>query len=327
MIPRHCAELESLLVWLVALCLCGTAVAQSGSDSLPTADAQDGAESFRVAEERHAAGDAEGVYVAAERARGVAEPVSVADLRSKLLDVDQVLLESLVGREATLLVLVSQDRCRSASVVVGRDSLAALADSLREQIRAGEAVPHAAVVLHELLIEPLNREIPPEARLVLVVDAPIDRVPLAALHDGTTFLVERHPLSSTPSATALRAVKAGGEIVVLPFDAVPPGHTETPSGESPLPSVDASLPLGESPPPSVDASLPLDVALQRVQRAAIGSGNATREWALWVATGRMHAPRRPSGQFPAWPVPIGMALGGLALVLALRRIPRATGSS
>ena len=297
---RHAAKLGCIVAWLGALGVCGTAVAQSRSESFQQADAHGRAESFRIAEERHAAGDAEGVYGAAERARGVGEPVSVADLRSKLLDVDQVLLEFLVGREATLLVLVSQDRCRSARIPVGADSLATLAGALRERIRAGERVPDAAIVLHELLIEPLVREIPPEARLVLVVDAPIDRVPFAVLHDGRTFLVERHPLSSTPSATALREAQPGGEIVALP--------------------------LGDTA-PSVDATLPLDVALQRAQRAAIESGKAPREWSPWVATGRMRSPRRRGGEFPAWPVPIGMAVGGLALALALRRVRRATGSS
>ena len=289
MIPRRSVVLGEIAVWLGAL---GVFAAAAGNR----------VEIFRDAEERQAAADPEGVYAAAEQARGVTEPLSVADLRSKVLDTDQVLLEYLVGADATLIVLVSQDRCRAVRVGIGEACLGGLALALASGLYTGEAVPIGARALHELMIDPLAADVPPEARLVVSPDGPLDRVPFATLYDGTTFLVERHALSSTPSASSLKSAPRGGSITTLSL-----------GGEA-----------TSTPPPTLKDDLPKDVAMQHVQRAAIGEGEPPRDWAAYVATGRMHAPRRPSGEFPAWIVPIGMGLGVVILVLALRRIPRTT---
>jgi hypothetical protein len=287
--------------WLAALATCGWA-------SAPEHDA-----AVRAAEESHARGDAEGVYAAAERARGVAEPVPLADLRAKILDIDQVLLEYLVGEGATFIALVSQDRCRSARVDVGADSLAALVDTLNAQIEAGEREPGASKTLHALLIAPLAAEIPPDARLVFVPDAPAGRFPFAALRDGESFLVERHPISSARgSATALPTERVELEsFPVAVGSIVPKEGFASPGVHEVAPELS-----------SWDRTLPADVGIARAQRAAIARGAPPREWAVVVPTGRMRAPRRPSGEFPGWLVPIGMAAGGATLWLALRRVPR-----
>ncbi|MFN8177744.1 MAG: CHAT domain-containing protein [bacterium] len=288
------------------------------------------AEVFAVAEARQAAGDAEGVYVAAESARGVEPPVSVADLRSKLLETDQVLLEYLVGADASLVVLVSQDRCRSARIAAGADSLRALVDSLAAGLSAGDARPSAAVSLHELLIGPLAADIPPEARLVLVTDGPLAALRFAALHDGRTYLVERHPLSEVSSAAALRT-RQPGSVAKVPLRATatpaePPAGAPAATSESGT----AGKTAAPSTPPDAlfqgitTTGLPPDVILQRAQRAAIARGDAPRTWAAWTATGRMRSPHRPEGEFPLWLVPLGMAAGALMVAIALRLVPRTT---
>ena len=273
------------------------------------------ADVFAVAEARRAAGDAEGVYAAAESARGVDAPVSVADLRSKLLETDQVLLEYLVGADASLVALVSQDRCRSARIGAGADSLRALVGSLTAGLSAGEARPGAAVSLHDLLIGPLAAEIPPDARLVLVTDGPLAALPFAALHDGRTYLVERHPLSQVPSAAALRTRQPGS------IRKVPLGAAASSAEPDTAAASATSDPLFRGIPTT---GLPSDVILQRAQRAAIAKGEPARTWAAWVATGRMRSPHRPEGEFPLWLVPLGMAAGALMVAVALRLVPRTT---
>jgi CHAT domain-containing protein len=277
------------------------------------------ADAVAAAEARRAAGDAEGAYVAAESARGVELPVSIADLRSKLLETDQVLLEYLVGPDASLVVLVSQDRCRSARIGVGADSLHALVESLDAGLSAGEARPSAAVVLHELLIGPLAADIPPDSRLVLVTDGPLAVLPFAALHDGRTYLAERHPLSQTPSAAALRT-RQPGSVKEVPFGtAAFPAASPVAPGTAASPAASDTLFRGIP-----TTGLPPDVILQRAQRAAIAKGEAPQTWAEWVATGRMRSPRRQEGEFPLWLVPLGMAAGALMVAIALRVVPRTT---
>jgi CHAT domain-containing protein len=278
------------------------------------------ADAVAAAEGRRAAGDAEGAYVAAESARGVELPVSIADLRSKLLETDQVLLEYLVGADASLVVLVSQDRCRSARIAAGADSLHALVDSLAAGLSAGESRPSAAVVLHELLIGPLAADIPPDSRLVLVTDGPLTGLPFAALHDGRTYLVERHPLSQTPSAAALRTRQPGSvKRVSLGAAASPAASAATGPAAPASPAAPDTLFRGIP-----TTGLPPDVILQRAQRAAVAKGEAAKTWAAWVATGRMRSPRRQEGEFPLWLVPLGMGAGALMIAIALRVVPRTT---
>jgi CHAT domain-containing protein len=57
--------------------------------------------------------------------------------------------------------------------------------------------------LYDLLIRPLDSDLPPEAPLVISPDGPLHYVPFHALRDGAAYLVERHVLSTTPSATVL----------------------------------------------------------------------------------------------------------------------------
>jgi CHAT domain-containing protein len=58
--------------------------------------------------------------------------------------------------------------------------------------------------LHELLIAPLGDELPPYPRLVIVPHGPLHYLPFHALHDGHSFLLERHQVSYLPGASLLR---------------------------------------------------------------------------------------------------------------------------
>jgi CHAT domain-containing protein len=57
--------------------------------------------------------------------------------------------------------------------------------------------------LYDLLIRPLAAHLLPETPLVILPDNLLHYVPFHALYDGTAYLIERHIVSYTPSATVL----------------------------------------------------------------------------------------------------------------------------
>jgi len=58
--------------------------------------------------------------------------------------------------------------------------------------------------LHKLLIAPLDEVLAPYPQLIIVPHGPLHYLPLHALHDGRSFLLERHTISYLPSASLLR---------------------------------------------------------------------------------------------------------------------------
>jgi CHAT domain-containing protein len=87
--------------------------------------------------------------------------------------------------------------------------------------------------LYEILIaplEPILREFP-DSTLVFVPDGPLRTIPMAALHDGEHFLIERHAIAITPGieltdprpldVSSLRSLFAGISEPVAGFAALP----------------------------------------------------------------------------------------------------------
>jgi CHAT domain-containing protein/predicted negative regulator of RcsB-dependent stress response len=58
--------------------------------------------------------------------------------------------------------------------------------------------------LNALLIKPLAGELEAFRRLIIVPHGPLHYLPFHALHDGTSFLIERHEVSYLPGASLLR---------------------------------------------------------------------------------------------------------------------------
>lgn len=390
--------------------------------------------------------------------------MSLADMRSKALATDQILLEYLVGRDETILFLVGQDRCRAFELAVAEDSLGAVVDEMRAALRENVDHPPSASRLHALLIAPALADVPPGARLLVVADGPLHRLPFAALHDGDSYLVERHALSFAPSAAVLdpaigrRRLRSKGARTCLaigdpttfrtgvllsalrgsddpwrfgelPYAAEEARRTAARFGRSTLlvgetateekvkasmggathihfathgllvdgEPLQSGLLLAQDDDPAedgflqtheildldldadlvvlsacdtglgalvrgegmlglarsflhagagalvmslwevvdrsamelmdtmyqglVERNLPPDVALQRAQVAALAAGHPPRDWASFVAVGRMRAPRA-DGKFPAWLILAGVGLGAGGVALALRKAPR-----
>jgi CHAT domain-containing protein len=95
-------------------------------------------------------------------------------------------------------------------------SLAELTNEIRllreaiENAESGDAYLEAARRVYAWLIEPLEpllAEAAPKT-LVIVPDGPLRTIPLAVLHDGQRFLVERYALATTPGLSLVGAASA-----------------------------------------------------------------------------------------------------------------------
>ncbi len=144
-------------------------------------------------------------------ASGARAPLGVEDVRERVLLPGQVLLEYVVGDTESALFLVGEGTLHGERITMGSDSLAAAVAVFRHALldTASHAWRDSAVRLHQLLLGPVLDRIPKEARLVIVPDGPLFGLPFAALSDGNRFLVERHPIVTSPSASLLDAALRG----------------------------------------------------------------------------------------------------------------------
>jgi CHAT domain-containing protein len=100
--------------------------------------------------------------------------------------------------------------------------------------------------LFTILWEPVAASI--EKPVVYVVPhGPLHYLPFSALHDGTTYLLARHPLAVTPSATVLTFLKAKGrrplsDGVVFGNPVTGGAHVDLPHAEQEAVWVGAALP-------------------------------------------------------------------------------------
>lgn len=109
-----------------------------------------------------------------------------------------------ISLEDRLELLVSYNgRLLQRTVPVGEAELASEAQSFRRQLedRMTRSYLRPARRLHDWIIEPIEdllREAP-QATIVFVPDRTLRGIPVAALHDGERFLIERHAVAVIPS--------------------------------------------------------------------------------------------------------------------------------
>ncbi len=269
---------------------------------------------------------------AAGAAPGAAAPAgepALHDLRTKILNTDQVLLEYRIRAENGTVRLVSQDRERTEDVGAGRTAIGARVTAMRAQIAAGDTAMPAAVELYALLVAPVAADIPPAARLVVVPDGSVDGLPFAALRAaGGAFLGERHAVSFATTAAALagpegrrpRRPKAAPDLQPAAVDSFLTANGVTLRRAFGLAAPADSLIAAEMA-RGLASGAPPDVALQHAQAAARRAGLPPLAWAGYSVSGRMSAPRK-GGTFPAWIVPLGLAAGAAMIALGLRLTPR-----
>lgn len=140
-----------------------------------------------------------------------------------------------------LLVTLPGGSLRSYSVPVGETAVRAEARELREKLvkRATQQyLPHAQQ-LYDWLVRPYQQELSQRGvtTLVFVPDGPLRTIPMAALHDGSDFLVRRYAIATTPGLdlTDPRPLKREGLRVMAG------GLSEAVQGFPPLPHVEPEL--------------------------------------------------------------------------------------
>jgi len=167
-------------------------------------------------------------------------------LESKIEGLEQVSPSAVVIYPVILpdrleLLLTFPAGVRRATVNVTSETLGAemrLLRALLEKRTTRQYLPHAQR-LYDWLIRPFEADLAqlPIDTLVIVPDGPLRTIPIAALHDGSHFLVDRYALATTPglSLTDPRPLQRGDLEVFLS------GLSEPVQGFAPLDHVPQEL--------------------------------------------------------------------------------------
>jgi CHAT domain-containing protein len=156
-------------------------------------------------------------------------------------------LDAVTQRATIIYPIILRDRLELLVTLPGglrRVAVPVTADILTQEVRqfraklekrtTREYLPHAQK-LYDWLVRPLESELDAakETTLVFVPDGALRTIPLAALHDGNQFLIDRYPVAITPGLdlTDPRPLKRENVKVLAA------GLTEAVQGFPPLPHV------------------------------------------------------------------------------------------
>ena len=152
-----------------------------------------------------------------------------------------VVVYPILLQDRTELLVSLPSGLKKFSVPVGSDAITQEVKSFRmmlEKRTTGEYLPHAQK-LYDWVIRPLEGDLSSLSinTLVFVPDGPLRMIPMAALHDGERFLIQKYALAITPGLdlTDPRSIERKN-IKVLAL-----GITESVQGFPPLPYVSAEI--------------------------------------------------------------------------------------
>lgn len=232
--PAFRESVGPLYFELVDVLLQRAASLPEGDQSEPyLRESRDTIELFKVAELQDYFGDD---CVAALRATGkppdIVSPTAAVVYPILLRDRTEVLVSLPIGPHGTL---------KRFTVQVTAEAFTQEVRELRRMLEkrtTGEYLPHAQQV-YDWLIRPLVADLKalPIDTLVFVPDGPLRTIPMAALHDGQQFLIERYAVVTTPglSLTDPRPLQRK-QVKVLAV-----GVSESVEGFAPLPYVAQEL--------------------------------------------------------------------------------------
>ncbi|HBL12810.1 MAG TPA: hypothetical protein DD379_15700, partial [Cyanobacteria bacterium UBA11162] len=129
-----------------------------------------------------------------------------AQSNQALVEGNTAVIYSVILGDRTQLILRSPNgSMRSYPVEISQPELEIEIDRLRyllESWATEEYLPQAQKI-YNLLIRPLEADLAAikPSTLVFINDGVLRKVPMAALHDGQTFLIEKYPIGITPSLT------------------------------------------------------------------------------------------------------------------------------
>jgi CHAT domain-containing protein len=172
-----------------------------------------------------------------------AAPLSLSEIRGKVLDDSTTLLEYLVGEKRSFVFAVSRGQVEAA-VLPGRETLErAVTAVVRRWSDPGavdDAAGHAAA-LSRMVLGPVAGALRGETLLV-VADGPLQQIPFAALPfpGGGGVLLDRFTLVNSPSASVLVALRSPRETpprdqlqLAILADPVVAGPAEAPAPTGP----------------------------------------------------------------------------------------------
>ncbi len=182
----------------------------------------------------------------------VAEIVEYFDNDCVVLDSDPAELEQLSSGTAIIYPVLLADRTEllvsfgdeivQYTIPVGLDRMTEEIRSLRVRIERYDGrhqyLDHAQT-LYSWLIAPIEARLKSEnvGTLVFVPDGPLRTVPMAALHDGQQFLIEKYALATTPGLTLTSPKPLDRSNIAVLAN----GLSVSVQGFSPLPSVNEEL--------------------------------------------------------------------------------------
>ena len=158
----------------------------------------------------------------------------MADLRE--MGTGTVALHTLVGEQRYRVMLTTADVQKAAEFPIGAADLARKVLSFREALQNPQSDPRPlARELYDVLIGPIAKDLEQAGARMLMwsLDGVLRYVPIAALHDGTGYLVERYPTSVFTPASNARLK----DLAVPWRHGLGVGVTKARAGFDPLPAV------------------------------------------------------------------------------------------
>jgi CHAT domain-containing protein len=159
------------------------------------------------------------------------EPVSVHEIRSRLLSDRTALIEYLLGEKRSLVWVVTKGNLRTAVLPPRKDieeQVAAYRKLLTERAsvltihQSAEEISRYGAKLYGSIFQPIAAAVAPSRTLVIVPDGSLDYLPFEALVDGSphngqpTYLAEKFAAVYGPSASALVMVQEMNHEPVAP---------------------------------------------------------------------------------------------------------------
>ena len=136
----------------------------------------------------------------------------VAQLQARVRPIDQLATRTaavypIILPERTVLLLSLPEGLMQKSIPIAAEQLTSEVRALRRLLekRTTREYLAPAQALYERLIRPLERDLDAAAidTLVFVPDGPLRTIPLAALHDGERFLIDRYAVATVPGLDLL----------------------------------------------------------------------------------------------------------------------------
>lgn len=200
--------------------------------------------------------DSEAQQEMLRHARNALEEVKVAEVQDyfdeQCVGDQSVVLDQLAGDAAVLYPVMLEERLelllttgsgvKQITVPVQRANLVSHIRDFRLHIEAdtgSDDYLRLAQQLHNWLIHPMEQELKAAGitTLVIVPDGALRTIPLAALHDGSSYLIERYALAVTPGLTLLDPKPFSQRN----YSTLAGGVSESVQGFDALPGVDLEL--------------------------------------------------------------------------------------